>query len=243
MRLLTGVFLVIFFHFGINANKHNQLKTRYSDTAFFKKVNYLKLNKLVSYHIIKNGKIVSKLDLLYTIQPIAVYNYYYHRYDVAKNEKPIHAKPKDMERFILSNRFSNREGFNGLFKINSKIEVIYKPFLLKKLTVFPISNDAKNINLLINKLKRESFVNNLVLDTLKPTSIDTLFHSLKKNIVIRIKLKPEYWSIEKIRGITEQLNKWPDIDKKMSMSVVDLFTGYSEQDMIFRITSEKPKLK
>jgi len=206
-----------------------------TDTTYFKTLKYVKLNSLVGYHVLKNGKPTNRQSLEYLVKPIATYYYYNHSYVIDKKDTSLRAKPADVTKLLMSNKFSNKTGFDGLFKVNSKIIFLIKPGILKKITVIPkVKNDGQ-LRTLVGKLRKEKFVSQLELDTAKTT----ILVSGNRDTYITILLKADYQGIKNTRDIEIELKKWPEI--KDVISSVRFFTGRSEYETIFRITSQEKK--
>jgi hypothetical protein len=229
---ITSVVVFLFFLFGICNSYAVQTKP---DSLFYKNTKYQKLNRFVSYHVITEGKHTGSPRLMYTLKMIAIYNYGNHRYEVIKKDKEVDGKLSDIRQFILSNKFGNREGFEGLFKINSEILYVLKPYMLKRITVFPKNNEVNVSGVLIKKLKKESFINRMSLDSFKLNAFDTLNHNKKRRVFIKLEVKSKYWHIDSLKAMSSRLKKWPDISDAV---YVDLFTGINKTDNFWEIKSK-----
>ena len=158
---------MIFLQHFLCLGQTNKGNSRINDTSFLKSVKYSKLNNLVSYYILDKGMPADTSRLTFCFTPVATYRYYNHRYEKVKTDTPLTGRSFDMTKFILSNKFSGIKHFDALFKINSKIAVAYKPRILRKMTITPRSTKIKDLSSLISKLKGESFVSNVSVDTSK----------------------------------------------------------------------------
>ena len=233
MRIINIIFIAIIFEFGFYTVANSQVTANTNDTSFLKSLKYDKLNNLVGYHIINDGKPVGKSNQAYTIKSIAAYYFYNHSYGKEKTDTLIFGKSGDVTKLILSNKFSNRLGFDGIFRVDSKAMLVYKPWILKKMTVTPKSSDANSLHTLISKLKEQTFISEASLTIRNFQWIG----GVRKSVYVMILLKPAYRNIKSENKIKMQLKKWPDISDVSS--AVDLFTGNSEYETIFRITSKE----
>jgi hypothetical protein len=229
MRFIAICFLLFGF------SNFFQVKPLVNDTSSLKKIKYKKLDEFVSYHIISEGKNTGDRNLTYTFKPIAVFYYFNHSYVVPKDNKEVNGGSYDMAKLIQSNKFSGRAGFQGIFKINSKIVFKVRPDILKKMSVVPKQQDIKNIYRLMNKLKKEEFVSSLALDSMQPFTIKSQREKVKKSIYIKMRLNPKYCNIKSLAVISGQLKKWPEIEDAV---YVQLFTGSNETDNFFEVTSK-----
>ncbi len=208
--VISFICTITVFLFGGNHKPNTfQAKPNVNDTSYLKTLKYEKLNSLVSYHIIQNGKSVSKFNLVFTIKPIATYYYYHHRYEKQKKDTQQYGKAGDLTKLILSNKFSNKKDFDGLFRINAKSMFVYKPWILNKITVTPKTNDDKELHVLMSKLEKEKFVSHISLSTTDSKSLG--FKHGFKNSYIAVLLKPTYRNIKETNDIQKTLMKWADI--------------------------------
>ena len=226
--------LFLLFMFTICNSYGYQIKDNFSDTSFYKNVRYKKLNKFVAYHVIKEGKYSNSPRLVYTFQMIAVYHYYNHSYESVEDDHAVKGKSVEIRKLILSDQFDNKKDLDVIFKINSKIAFVEKPNLLRMIDVFPKENNVKSVGLLVSELNREDFVSSLSLDTIKDNPFDKLMPTRKKDVCIKIRLKAKYWNLESLDVLSKKLKKWPDVS---NAEYVQFFTGISESDDFFEITS------
>jgi uncharacterized protein YlbG (UPF0298 family) len=108
---------------------------------------------------------------------------------------------------------------------------------LKKITVTPKTNDDKELHTLMSKLEKENFVSHVSVRTMDSKSLG--FKHGFKNSYITILLKPTYRNIKETNDIQKKLKKWVEI--KDVLTSVEFFTGNSEYETIFRITSQEKK--
>jgi hypothetical protein len=234
MRISLATFII--FLFTIQSTYAFQVQTNLKDTLFIKNANYQKLNKYISYHAIKEGKYTTNPKLMCKLRLVAIYHYRKNSYEVVKNDKAVTCKPGDIKQFTQSDKFANRDGFAGIFKINSQMEFVLKPGILKQLTICPKENNTKSIGLLMEKLRKQDFVSSISLDTLKDNPLAKLTGNKKPLVYIKVKLKPQYCNVKRLDGITRQLDTWKDVLN--TGYTYQFFTGINEQDNIFEITSE-----
>ena len=165
---------------------------------------------------------------------IAVYHYYNHSYESVEDDHAVKGKSVEIRKLILSDQLDNKKDLDVIFKINSKIAFVEKPNLLRMIDVFPKENNVKSVGLLVSELNREDFVSSLSLDTIKDNPFDKLMPTRKKDVCIKIRLKAKYWNLESLDVLSKKLKKWPDVS---NAEYVQLFTGISESDDFFEITS------
>jgi hypothetical protein len=235
---ITTVVIFLFFLFLINESYAVQVTPNINDTLFLKNAKYKKLNKFIGFHINKEGKYTTDPKLVYALKLVAIYHYGRHNYESVKKDKEITFKSRDINKFVRSDEFANRVGFDGIFKINSQMEFVLKPDLLRKMVVIPVKDDAGSLSLLRNKLKQQPFVNSLSLDTERNNPLARLMRNTKPSLYFKLKLKPKYWNIDSLKVISKQLNKWKELDKMEY--TFEFFVGQNEQDNFFEINSKIP---
>jgi hypothetical protein len=170
---------------------------------------------------------------------VAIYHYGKHNYEIINKDKETTVKPNDIKKFSGSDEFANKEGFDGIFKINSQIEFVLKPGLLRKMVVTPVKDDPRSLNLLRRKLKQQPFVDGLSLDTSKNKLLAKMMSNNKPSVYFKLKLRPKYWNIDSLKVISKQLNNWKELVK--TEYTFEWFIGHNEQDNIFEIASKIPE--
>ncbi len=188
MGRIGCLFVFIIFLFKITDTFGQKRTPDVTDTAFLKNTSYQKLNKYISYHVINEGKYSASAKLTYGVKILGSYYYLNHRYKIFRDDKEEYVNAAGVADLIKSNKFSNREGFVGIFKINSKMEFIWKPVMLRRISVMPKKSDVKSVNSLMKKLRKERFVSDLSLDTLKNDLLTKLTAHSGKSIYVKIKL-------------------------------------------------------
>ena len=234
MGIVRLVVLIIFL-FKISDSFGQKRGSDITDTAFLKKTSYQKLNKYISYHVISEGKYSANSKLTYGVKILGSYYYLNHRYKKVKDDKEEYITATVVADLIKSSKFANREGFVGVFKINSKMEFIWKPDLLKKMVVTPVKDDARSLNLLKRRLTQQPFVNSLSLDTARNNPLSKLMGDNKPSVYFKLKLKPKYWNIDSLKVISKELNTWKELVN--TGYTFEWFIGKNEQEDFFEIWS------
>lgn len=205
-----------------------------TDTSFLKNTTYKKLNKYISYHIIKEGTYSTNPKLTYAFKIFDIYSYLDHRYKTFKDSKEEYGRANSVADILKSNRFANREGFEGIFKINSKMAFVWKPSILRNINIFPKKVDEGSIHLLMKKLNKVFFVSGITLDSMKLDLLDLMDHRKKRTVFIKVKVKSKYRNIDSLSALSRRLKKWPGVE---DVVYVQLFTGIYEQENFFEIRS------
>lgn len=216
---------------GNKTNKTSPTNSDFQDTTFIKAIKWDSLNTYVDYHILHNGNKTTDTNYHFTITAIAVYHYMNSQFELISDTTKLYFKPSKLKEFILSDSFSNRRNFDCLLRINSQIGFCYRPDLLRTVTVRAKDMSDKNIKRLIIDLKKETFADSITSKIQK----DTLLFEATKTVWINIKLKPEYWELEKIKEVCSQLNKRADVDHAF---FTDFFTGLNERELIYHLTTD-----
>jgi len=226
-------FLIFFFCCAVEAGAQPKLPD-VTDTVFLKKIKYEKLNKYISYYVVNKGKYSANPKLAYRVKMFAIYYYQSHKYKTFNDSKEGYMKGNVVAGIIKSGQFADRDGFVGIFRINSKMEFIWRPVMLKRISVIPKKSDLKSVNGLMVKLRKERFVSSLSLDTLKNDLLVKLMSEVSKRVYVKIKLKDKYCSLDNLEKIGAQLERWPEVS---SAAYGQLFTGANEQENFFEIKS------
>lgn len=181
-------------------------KAQQTDTAFIRYVNWTTLNANVSYYRLKNEKTSRPVEL----KPLYIYYPRTQQYEAIKNTQPLAITPAELKELTLSDYFSKAKG-EYLLKINSKIYYKTMPSLLAKISVRPKQMDEKSMGSLMNKLKKEPFVERITIQRFPTNNLNTLMHQDQKTVVILVKLKPAYRNLKSVKSICGQLKQQPDV--------------------------------
>jgi hypothetical protein len=236
------------------------------DTTSLKIIKWTPLNEFVSYHIVKEGTVVKDTGLKFSMLLLAHRYTINGHFDIeaqeatkndttdnskllkqidrngseySKANKPLLCAPSFLRQFILSDKFSDRSAFKCLLKINSKIYYKLDPDLLKRITVRPKAENIDSVKLLVSKLRKQKFVENVKERVRQKSILDTLdrwANTRTKPFLITITIKPAYRNLKDLPKICEQLKRWTNIDEAIYVS---MFTGLSNDDSYFRLTSTK----
>jgi len=239
MRITTFIiisFLLLYFNSG-----RAQEKLSITDTSSLKKLVYDEVNDVVSYHIINQGHYSDAPNLIYIVKPIAVYRDGSHSFEKLEDNKEFYLKKGELKKYILTDRFSERLNFHGIFKLNSKVLYIWRPGILEKISVLPKLRDIEHARLLMKKLRAQNYVRGTSLDSMESFSIrfssnSKLNHHKKDLIYVRIKLKSKYANIDSLKEISNKLKKLPEVANAI---YVESPTGITQSDTYVDITSEK----
>jgi hypothetical protein len=203
-----------------------------NDTAFLKTIKWDSLNNFVCFHIVQKGTLTNDINFNFTLKPLVIYYYINHKTEKFEKDTSFILHPPELKKLILSDSFSNRKSFDCLLKINSQIAFHLTPSLLQN--VYVMTKADNNIKSLISDLKKENFVQDIVLKSEGEKKFTSIINDTTKRVFLIIKLKSDYWDLKKINDICTQLKKHPIIENAFYK---DFYSGFNETETIYRITS------
>jgi hypothetical protein len=234
MGKLSAILVSCILLFACDNHKDVKKQKGASDSMYFKNIKYDKLNEFVGYHIFKEGTKYNDSGIIYTLKPVGYYYNYNKTYAAVKHSKTFSLSVMEIKSILLTDTLLHRVGFDGMFKVNSKIAFIYKPYILKRFTVQSKKKDRKDLNVLALKLKSKEFVRSVSIDSLKSSFVDTMINHGKRSVVIYVYVKPAYWKFDRLDSLCNEVNKWPEVEQAVD---VRMFNGKFENETFYNVKS------
>ena len=206
------------------------------DTSYLKTVKWNTLNHFVKYYFATNNPTISSdTALTYSIKAIAYVNTATHVFKYAAGDSTI-IKAGQIKNVILDDTFNNCANMDGLFKINSEVAYRTNPAILGTVYARLTASTKKTAAPIIARLKKENFVSGITVAAAKDTTIDSLTHSPKKGVLLKIHLKPTYRDLQNVRTVCTQLKEQHGV---ANVFFVDSYTGANERETYYRVSVVK----
>ena len=235
---LTLVTLIYLF-FSCSENEKNKLKTNekskqnYYDPNFIKNLNWDSINAYVDIYFLKKGNKSIDTNFQLTLKRIGVYYYCNNEIEYEDRVQPVVTGYGIKSRF-LTDTFANYTNFECLLRMNWQIAYLKRPENIRLLYIRVNDTSQTYVNKFTSELRKENYVQDILYYKWKPTHLDTVMFRTNKIGYVFIKLKSEYWKIEKVNEILNNLNRRPEVDEA---AIRNCFKDNDRVEYIFHLTS------
>jgi hypothetical protein len=237
-RILQNLFFVtlIYLFFSCSENK-NKVKTNeksnqnYYDQNFIKNLKWDSLNAYVDIYFLKKGNKSVDTNFQFTLKRIGVY--YYCNDEIEYEERILSAiNREDTEKLFLTDTFTYYPNFECLLRMNWQIAYLRRPENISLLYLRVNDTSQASVNAFTSELRKENYVHDIMYYKWKPTHLDTVMFRTNKIGYVFIKLKSEYWTIEKVNEILDNLNSRPEVDEA---AIRNIFKDIDRVEYIYHL--------
>ncbi len=214
-------------------NTTEKSKQNYYDPNFIKNLKWDSLNAYVDIYFLKKGN--KSLDTNYKLMLKRIGVYYYCNNEIEYEDRfQSGISAAGIKHRFLTDTFANYTNFECLLRMNWQIAYLRRPENISLLYIRVNDTSQTNVNKFTSELRKENYVQDLMYYKWKPTHHDTVMFRTNKIGYVFIRLKSEYWKIEKVNEILNNLNRRPEVDEA---AIRNIFKDNDRVEYIFHLTS------